>query len=546
MATIEAVAPDAPAPDTSLRLTLARVLLTPLCALLIAVISFRDFLAAALGEDWLPRIQLHLQFNSLPFLFLFLPGTFILYALYRRTAVANWILTFAGLAFYATAGLIYLVPLVFTCVFDYVIGAYLARAQHERRRRIAFIASVTVQLFLLSVFKYAGWLSTELAGALAAVGMGVNFGHLALPLPPGISFYTFHTISYTADIYQRKFQPRGRLIDYVTFVGFFPQLIAGPIARAAELLPQIAAPRPAVSAAQMEEALWLMAWGLFKKISLADNLGLVVEQATAELARPHHGGVGYVFMIAFAGQIYCDFSAYTDIARGIAKLFGIELPRNFLTPYFATSPSDFWQRWHISLSRFVRSYLYNPIVVRAVRKRAARGLPVSPRALASPLPFLAVFVWPTLLTMSLLGLWHGAGFGFIAWGFYHGALLVLYRVVPVDELLRRRFKRAGMVLAALVMFFLVCLGLILFRAAAADILPLFASLAYWPPFSLPLLLIGALVLATDLIGYRRGVEFVDVYPSLPWWMRTLLFVGAFYGIVFFGPGQKYEFIYFQF
>ena len=184
MATIEAVARNTPAPDTSLRLTLARVLLTPLCALLIAVISFRDFLAAALGEDWLPRIQLHLQFNSLPFLFLFLPCTFILYALYRRTALANWILTLAGLAFYATAGLIYLVPLVFTCVFDYVIGAYLARAQDERRRRIAFIASVAVQLFLLSVFKYAGWLSTELAGALAAVGMGVNFGHLALPLPP--------------------------------------------------------------------------------------------------------------------------------------------------------------------------------------------------------------------------------------------------------------------------------------------------------------------------------------------------------------------------
>jgi alginate O-acetyltransferase complex protein AlgI len=545
MATIEAAA-DTPAPDASLRLTLARVLLTPLCAALIVAISFRDFLAAALGDGWLPRIQLHLQFNSLAFLLIFLPCTFLLYALYRRTAVANWILTLAGLAFYATAGLIYLVPLVFTCVFDYVVGTYLARTQEGQRRRIAFISSVAVQLFLLSLFKYAGWLSGELAGLFAALGIGLTFAPLALPLPPGISFYTFHTISYTADIYRRKFRPRGRLIDYITFVGFFPQLIAGPIARASELLPQVAATRPLPTAAQVEEAVWLIAWGLFKKISLADNFGLVVAQATASLADPRHGGVGYVFMVAFAGQIYCDFSAYTDIARGTAKLFGIELPRNFLTPYFATSPSDFWQRWHISLSRFVRLYLYDPLVVRAMRRRAARGLPVSPQALARPRPFLTVFVWPTLLTMSLLGLWHGAGFGFVAWGFYHGTLLVLYHVLPLDKLLQRRFQRAGKPLAAILMFLLGCIGLIFFRASAADILPLFASLAWWPAYSLPLLLLGGFVLATDLVGYRRGAEFVDVYPKLAWWGRGLLLVAAFYGIVFLGPGQKYEFIYFQF
>src|SRR5262245_24565248 len=140
MATIEAVARDAPAPDAGVRLTLARVLLTPLCGALIAAIAFRDFLATALGDDWLPRIQLHLQFNSLPFLLIFLPCTVLLYALYRRTAAANWILTLAGLAFYATAGLIHLVPLVFTCVFDYAVGAYLARAQDQHRRRIAFVS----------------------------------------------------------------------------------------------------------------------------------------------------------------------------------------------------------------------------------------------------------------------------------------------------------------------------------------------------------------------------------------------------------------------
>lgn len=544
MATIEAVVRDRPAEDATLRLTLARVFLTPLCIALLVLISFRDVLAAALGDDFIPRVQLHLQFNSLPFLLVFLPSTFILYALYRGTALANWIVTLAGLAFYATAGAIYLVPLLFTCFFDYTVGAYLARADDERRRRIGFFTSLTVQLALLGVFKYAGWLSTEFAGLFAALGLGVSFAPLVLPLPPGISFYTFHTISYTADIYQRKFQPRGRLIDYVTFVGFFPQLIAGPIARASELLPQVAASRPAVSPAQMEEALWLIVWGLFKKIALADNFGHLVDQATAELSWPRHGGVGYVFMVAFAGQIYCDFSAYTDIARGIAKLFAIELPRNFLTPFFATSPSEFWQRWHMTLSRFVMSYVYTPLVARAARKRAARGLSIKP--LASPAAFLTLFAWPTLFTMSLLGLWHGAGYGFIVFGFYHGVLLVLYRVLPIDAFLRRRFERHGRPLAALLMFALVCLGWVFFRAAPTDVLPLFASLASWPMFSLPLLLLGAPVLATELVGYRNGTEFVDVYPSFPLWARVLLLVGAFYGIVLLGPGQQYAFVYFQF
>ncbi|HEV2956973.1 MAG TPA: MBOAT family O-acyltransferase, partial [Xanthobacteraceae bacterium] len=361
MTTLEAAVREPSRRDAGLRLMVARILLAPLCAAAIATAACRDLLASLLGESWLPRIQLHMQFNSLSFLLIFLPCTLVLYALYRRTAAANWFITMAGLFFYATAGVIYLIPLLFTCVLDYAIGAYLASVNDEGRRRIAFTASVAVQLALLCTFKYAGWLSAELAALLAIVGMSSSFGPIALPLPPGISFYTFHTISYTADIYQHKFAPRGRLIDYITFVGFFPQLIAGPIARASELLPQIAAARPAISAAAAEEALWLIAWGLFKKICLADNFGLLVAQAATDLHDPNHGGVGYLFMVAFAGQIYCDFSAYTDIARGIAKLFDIELPRNFLTPYFAVSPSEFWQRWHISLSRWLRDYLYIPL-----------------------------------------------------------------------------------------------------------------------------------------------------------------------------------------
>jgi alginate O-acetyltransferase complex protein AlgI len=546
MTPLDAAVRESSPADVALRLTLARILLTPLCVLLVAFVALRDVLAGALGADSLPRMQLHLQFNSLCFLFVFLPCVVVLYALYRRTAVANWVLSLTGLAFYATAGLIYLVPLLFTCVFDYAVGAYLARADDGRRRTAAFVASLAVQLSLLCLFKYAGWLSAGASGLLAAVGVGVNVAHLSLPLPPGISFYTFHTISYTADVYQRKFRPRGRLVDYITFVAFFPQLIAGPIARAAELLPQVAATRPPISAAQAEEALWLIAWGLFKKMALADNFGLVVGDAANALAAPHHGGVGYVFMFAFFGQIYCDFSAYTDIARGTARLFGIELPRNFLTPFFAVSPADFWQRWHMSLTRFIRSYVYNPIVVRAVRKRAERGLPITPKALARPLPFLTTFAWPTMFAMALFGVWHGAGVGFLIFGLYHGALLVLYRALPLDEMLQHRFKRAGTALAMLLMFFLASVGSIFFRAPPGDMLPLLASLAAWPPYSRELLVLAAPLAVTEFIGYRNGTEFVDVYPSLPWWARALLLLCAFYGIVFFAARQQYDFIYFQF
>ena len=159
----------------------------------------------------------------------------------RGTRVANWVLALASLGIYATVGAIYLIPLLFTCLFDYVVGAFLARSSDDRLRTAAFVVSVAVQLVLLCTFKYAGWLTGDFNSAAAAMGLGVAVTQLTLPLPPGISFYTFHTISYTADIYQRKFKPTGTFVDYVTFVAFFPQLIAGPIARASELLPQVAA-----------------------------------------------------------------------------------------------------------------------------------------------------------------------------------------------------------------------------------------------------------------------------------------------------------------
>ncbi|HET9395216.1 MAG TPA: hypothetical protein VFO36_04090, partial [Nitrospiraceae bacterium] len=241
------------------------------CITILAWALFNDRLVATPGLEWLPRVSLRMEFNSISFMVLFVPCTFVLYALFRGTRVANWVLAFASLAIYATVGAIYLIPLLFTCLFDYIVGAYLARSSDGRHRTAAFVLSVAVQLSLLCVFKYAGWLSGEFNAIAANLGLGIAIAQFALPLPPGISFYTFHTISYTADIYKRTFKPTGTFVDYVTFVSFFPQLIAGPIARASELLPQVAARRPVVSPQEVDRAFSLIAWGLFKKTCIADN-----------------------------------------------------------------------------------------------------------------------------------------------------------------------------------------------------------------------------------------------------------------------------------
>jgi alginate O-acetyltransferase complex protein AlgI len=515
------------------RRNVLRATLGMLCVLAIVLAAANDYLFLLPGFSWIPHIQLRMQFNSYVFLFVFVPCMLVLYTLYRESPLANWILSFGSVVVYATVGLIYLVPLLFTCVFDYLAGAYMTRASDERRRKIVFVTSLVVQLSLLAVFKYAGWVSGELNALSTYLGLGLTVAQLSLPLPPGISFYTFHTISYTADIFQRKFVPRVRFVDYVTFVAFFPQLVAGPIARASELLPQVAVKRPAITPEAAEAAIWLIAWGLFKKMCLADNFGLLVNQAMLALNNPSQAhGVGYIFMYAFAAQIYCDFSAYTDIARGLARLFGIELTRNFLTPYFSRSPSEFWQRWHISLSRWLRDYLYIPLGgERHGRRKTLRNLAI---------------------TMFLGGLWHGAGFGFIVWGLYHGILLVVYRLLPLDQILQRYLKGFGDLLAALLMFNLVCIGWIFFRAPHEAVWPLMASLASPPSLTAHasllwgLELFGIPLLITETIARRQGVEFVDVGERMPWWLRASVYVAIFYAIAFFAAREQNEFIYFRF
>ena len=280
--------------------------------------------------------------------------------------------------------------------------------------------------------------------------------HIILPI--GISFYTFQTMSYTIDLYKGETTPTYNFIDFALFVSYFPHLVAGPIMRAKSLLPQISKVRK-IDKNQILDGIQLIFWGLFKKVFVADNLAVLVNQV---YGNPEATGTEYVIATwAFAVQIYGDFSGYSDIARGTSKFMGIELVHNFKEPYFAINPSDFWQRWHISLSSWLRDYLYIPLG--GNKKGTIKTL----RNL--------------FLTMFLGGLWHGAAWNFVIWGMYHGMLLVLYRIFKTPKIPNHSLPPniASYMMKAFVMFQLTSLGWIFFRARSLDqILLIFNRITY--------------------------------------------------------------------
>jgi alginate O-acetyltransferase complex protein AlgI len=511
-----------------------------------------------------------LQFQTLTFLFLFLPFTLIGYYALRSTRYANLFLLAASLYFYAADAIWFLWPLFVTALLDYYLGMRIHETDDQKRRLRLLILSVVVNLALLSVFKYTTWLTTEMGPYLA--GMGIAMAPIVIPLPAGISFYTFQSMSYTIDVYKKEFRPYRNVIDYMSFVSFFPHLVAGPIMRARDLLPQLATHRPLPSAALVSGGLFMILFGLFQKMALADNFGWLVEYTHRTILSARDNptpGLGLVFAYAFAFQIYCDFAAYSTIARGCARLLNVDLMRNFQTPYFSTNPSEFWQRWHISLSTWLRDYLYIPLGgSRFGNLMTARNL---------------------LITMFLGGLWHGAGIFFILWGLYHGALLVLYRVVPIDTTLQRWFGKFGTVLSMIIFFHFVCFGWILFRTTPNDFVPIMKSITSLPKaiwdtlqpygtyyqmvwdgklslrsvffgtlsglegknwylavFSWGLLLFTIPVLITDYIAYRRDCEFPDLYDRMPDLVKAVVMLLLLYGIVFFGRREANEFIYFAF
>ncbi len=340
-------------------------------------------------------------FNSIDFA-IFLPIVFLLYWFVAKKSLRlqNILLLIASYFFYACWDYRFLFLLIFSTLLDYSTGIKMGEATNPGKKKFWFWLSVIVNLGFLGVFKYFDFFAASFADGLSLLGIKTNFWLLNIILPVGISFYTFHGLSYVIDIYQNRIRPEKNFVDYSVFVSFFPLLVAGPIERATHLLPQIKKQR-SFDYTHAADGLRQILWGLFKKIVIADNCA---EYANAIFnnSEVFSGSTLVLGALFFAFQIYCDFSGYSDIALGTARLFGIDLLRNFAFPYFSRDIAEFWRRWHISLSSWFRDYVYIPL-------GGSKG-------------GTWMKVRNTFIIFLLSGFWHGANWTFIIWG----ALNALY------------------------------------------------------------------------------------------------------------------------
>jgi alginate O-acetyltransferase complex protein AlgI len=471
-------------------------------------------------------------FNSLQFVWFFL----VVYAAYRVLPhrAQNWLLLAASYYFYAAWDWRFLALLIGSTVVDYSCALALAATERPARRRALLWISLGFNLTVLAFFKYFNFFADNVHVVFGALGWQVDFVTLRVLLPIGISFYTFMTMSYVIDVYRREIPATRNLLDFAVFVAFFPHLVAGPILRANRLLPQIGLPRR-ITATQMRDGAWLVAWGYFQKVFVADNLSGLANQIFAPDAAP--SGINVLLgLYAFGFQIYGDFAGYSNIARGTSKLTGIELIENFRFPYFVRTPQEFWRNWHISLSTWLRDYLYIPL-------GGSRGS-----------------VWQTrrnlLITMVLGGLWHGAAWNFVIWGFYHGLLLIAYRAAERIRFLNRVLLGAGVparVLGWAIMFHLTCYGWLIFRSrSAGQIADLTSGLvSNFVPRSVNIagLLVPLLLYVTPLLlvhGFEAWFNDVLVVRRLPLLVRYTVYAATFYLTMLFGNFGGSEFIYFQF
>ncbi len=478
-----------------------------------------------------------MSFASLTF-FIFLSLVFALYWARRGRVWQNVVLLVASYGFYAWWDWRFCFLMLGSSLVDYGAGELLARLNARRSRRAVLVLGLTANLALLGFFKYFDFFVDSFLVAMAGIGIDLAGPGWRIILPVGISFYTFQTMSYTLDIYFERYQPRRDLVNYLAFVSFFPQLVAGPIERAARLLPQFEKPR-SFDESEASEGCRIILWGLAKKLVLADNLAPIVNAAYADPTAASSAHLA-VATVAFAFQIYCDFSAYSDIAIGVARLFGIRLSRNFATPYFSRSAAEFWRRWHISLSTWFRDYVYIPLGGnRGGRGRTLRNL---------------------FLTALISGLWHGAAWHFVLWGALHGGWLMAGRGGRPMGRAPEREDAYGMSDWARVTrtFAVVCLAWVLFRAEGiADALEIYARLAAglidpatWIELGGALWrsrLVVALVLGFVFVEWATRDKWTPLSNMrLPRPARWLVYSALVWLILSCGAQHQEEFIYFQF
>jgi len=376
-------------------------------------------------------------FNSFVFLLLFLPVTYaVFWSL--RTADARYVwLTLTGYVFYGYWDARFCLLMAFSTLVSYTAGLGFLRWSDPKHRKLCLVIPITVDLLLLGFFKYAGF-GLETGRQVAHwMGRDIPLPHLNIILPVGISFYTFHTISYIVDSYRGVIRPTRNFFEFSAYVSLFSQLVAGPIVRFRQIEEDLESLGEASRSRWLYRGISFFAVGLIEKVLIADTLAAFVDPALASYATLSTAGA-WVAMLGYSCQLYFDFSGYSTMAVGLGYMFGLRIPQNFNSPYKALDPSDFWRRWHISLSTCMRDYLYIPFGGnRGTEFQVFRSL---------------------MLTMLIGGLWHGAAWTFVAWGAYHGLLLALYRkAAPTWDPLPTWIRRPSMWLAAVV-------GWVLFRS----------------------------------------------------------------------------------
>ncbi|WP_217607295.1 MBOAT family protein [Chitinophaga sp. GbtcB8] len=475
-------------------------------------------------------------FNSIDFA-IFLPIVLGLYWLANnKLKLQNILLLVASYFFYACWDWRFMFLLIFSTLLDYYTGLKMSDTNSAGVKKFWFWLSISVNLGFLGVFKYYNFFVTSFADGLSQLGLHVNPWTIKIILPIGISFYTFHGLSYVIDIYKNRIKAEKNFIDYALFVSFFPLLVAGPIERATHLLPQIQRERH-FNYAKAVDGLRQILWGLFKKIVIADNCAEYANQIFNHSAT-YSGSTLVLGALFFTFQIYADFSGYSDIALGTARLFGIELLRNFAYPYFSRDIAEFWRRWHISLSSWFRDYLYIPL-------GGSRG-------------GTWMKVRNTFIIFIVSGFWHGAAWTFIVWGalnavYFLPLLLTNNNRNNLETVAQgKTFPTFREFFSILLTFGLTVLAWIFFRAAdihhaISYIAGIFKPSLFSIPEVKPLTVI-LLVILFILIEWRgREQPYAIADFGLQWKkpLRYALYYTIIFAIIWFG-GKEQEFIYFQF
>lgn len=481
-------------------------------------------------------------FNSFNFA-IFLPIVFILYWYFAKSLkIQNALLLISSYFFYACWDWRFMFLLLFSTFLDYFTGLKMQNSQNQKEKRIWFWLSIVVNLGFLGFFKYYNFFAESFAESVSYFGWKISPVLLKVILPVGISFYTFHGLSYVIDIYKNKIKAESNFVDYAVFVSFFPLLVAGPIERATHLLPQIKKRRN-FDYAQAADGLRQILWGLLKKIVIADNCAEIANQIFGN-SSDMNGSSLFLGAIFFTFQIYGDFSGYSDIALGTARLFGIELLRNFAFPYFSRDIAEFWRRWHISLSSWFKDYLYIPL-------GGSKG--------GNWMRIRNVFI-----IFIVSGFWHGANWTFIVWGILN-ALFILpsvvmktnrnnLEIVAKDRILPT-FKE---LMQMMITFILIVFAWIFFRAeniglAIGYVKGIFSpSLITYPNFDkiddmLTAIILIVVFLLVEWLGRENqyAIEGIKNFNSKS--IRWLCYIMILFVIYFYGNfGESIEFIYFQF